>query len=233
MMWSQLKKSIKEFITPQLQKRIDIDCTCYHDAHDDVGEVWITLDGNKIFGGGYYHWYVTPLPDKLIKELAIKHGFHKDFTNAQVHSTEVEEIMKLGVQETAHITNALGNYLNTPFEESLSSKNPIFKAFAFIDRRLGKRRFEQIKLAENEHPLVKICEKNVFKKNEYLPYPTGGRGVEKTHGSLPRSACMSLSVKAKRMVRIKNVYRKTCHSSIFESFFGMEKRFRKSKNGLG
>ncbi len=156
MMWSQLKERIKEFITPQLQKRIDIYCTCYHEAHDDVGEVWITLDGNKIFGGGYYHWYVTPLPDKLIKEFIIKHGLHKDFTNAQVHSKEVEEIMKLGVQETAHITNALGNYLNTPFEKSLSSKNPIFKAFAFIDRRLGKRRFEQIALAENEHPLVKI-----------------------------------------------------------------------------
>lgn len=65
MMWSQLKGKIKDLITPELKERIDIYCTCYHDAHDDYGEVWITFDGNKVFGGGYYHWYMAPLPNEL------------------------------------------------------------------------------------------------------------------------------------------------------------------------
>ena len=64
--------------------------------------------------------------------------------------------MDSGVQETSHITRNIGNYLNTPFEESLASNNPIYRAFALIDRRLGKRRFDGIQLAEYEHPLVII-----------------------------------------------------------------------------
>lgn len=55
MMWSKLRKKIKEFFAPELRERIDVHLTYYHDAHDDDGEVWITLDGKKIFGGGYYH----------------------------------------------------------------------------------------------------------------------------------------------------------------------------------
>jgi hypothetical protein len=158
MMWSKLRKKFKEFITPDLRKRIDVHCTCYHDAHDDYGEAWITLDGKKIFGGGYYHWYMTPIPSQteLLKEFSIGHGFHEDFYNAHIRTREVEEIMKSGVQETSHITKNIGNYINTPFDEALKSNNPIYKAFAMIDRRLGKRRFDNIKLEVYEHPLVII-----------------------------------------------------------------------------
>lgn len=66
MMWSKLRQRIKGIITQELRDRIDIHCTCYHDAHDENGEVWITLDGNKVFGGGYYHWYLTPIPHELL-----------------------------------------------------------------------------------------------------------------------------------------------------------------------
>lgn len=75
MMWSKLRKKFKGFITPDLRERIDVHLTCYHDAHDDYGEAWITLDGKKIFGGGYYHWYVTPIPIEPLKEFSI-HTMH-------------------------------------------------------------------------------------------------------------------------------------------------------------
>lgn len=156
MMWSKLRQKIKEFITPELRDRIDIHCTCYREAHDDHGEVWITLDKEKIFDGGYWHWYMTYMPKELLTEFEIQHGFHRDFYNVEIESKEVENIMKLGVHETSHITQVLGNYINTPIEESLKSNNPIYLAFAIIDRRLGKKRFQEMKLDDNEHPLIKI-----------------------------------------------------------------------------
>jgi hypothetical protein len=62
--------------------------------------------------------------------------------------------MDSGVHETSHITLNLMNYLNTHFEEILSSNNPIYRAFGIIDRRLGRRRFNLVLLQEDEHPLV-------------------------------------------------------------------------------
>jgi hypothetical protein len=156
MKWSKLRKKFKEFITPELKERIDVHMTCYHEAHDDYGEAWITLDGKKIFGGGYYHLYVTPIPTDSLNDFSIQHAFHEDFYNVQIKSKKVEEIMKHGVHETSHITNNIWNYINTPYEEALSSNNPIYKAFSLIDRRLGKRRFDKIQLNEFEHPLVII-----------------------------------------------------------------------------
>ncbi|WP_040948950.1 hypothetical protein [Gorillibacterium massiliense] len=155
-MWSKLRVKIRELITEKLRDRIDIHLTRYHDAHDDYGEIWITLDGKKIFGGGYYHWYLTPLPSELLNEFSIQHGFHEDFYKTQINSEFVKEIMELGIHETSHILINLDNYINTSFEEILNSNNPIYKAFSIIDRRLGKRRFINIQLSESEHPLVKI-----------------------------------------------------------------------------
>lgn len=155
MTWSKLRVQIKDFITLELRKRIDIHATRYHDAHDDQGEVWITVDGKKIFGGGYYHWYVNALPIE-VDQFDIQHGFHGDFFISSITSKEVKTIMDSGLHETSHITLILKKYLNTPFDEIVTSNNPIYKAFGIVDRRLGKRRFDLIRIDEELHPLVKM-----------------------------------------------------------------------------
>ena len=124
------------------------------------------MDGKKIFGGGYYHWYVNPLPIE-IEQFEVQHGFHDDFFNTHIESDKVETIMKSGLHETSHITLNLKKYLNIPFEEIIASNNPIYKAFGIIDRRLGKRRFISIEIKEEDHPLVKMfyeLRKEVFDK---------------------------------------------------------------------
>ena len=152
--WSKLRVLIKDFIVPDLRQRIDIHETRYRKAHDGYGEVWITLDGEKISGGGYYHWYMSPLPVDDAR-LDIQYGHHEDFYKPKIESRHVEEIMRSGLHETSHITSNLRNYLSTPFEEILESNNPIYKAFGIVDRRLGRRRFNNIFLCNDEHPLVK------------------------------------------------------------------------------
>lgn len=152
--WSKLRVLIRDFITPELRKRIDIHVTRYHEAHDGYGEAWVTLDGEKIFGGGYYHWYMNPLPEDISLH-SLQHGYHEDFYRPNIQSDDVKRIMNTGLHETSHITRNLQNYLNTPFSEILTSNNPIYKAFGIIDKRLGKRRFKDIEINEIEHPLVK------------------------------------------------------------------------------
>ena len=51
--------------------------------------------------------------------------------------------------------NAMRAYLEMPVKESLKSSNPLIKAFALVDRRVGKRTIEKIEVSDTEHTLVK------------------------------------------------------------------------------
>ncbi len=37
---------------------------------------WITLDGQKVLGGGYYHWYMAHIPQELISKLGFQGAYH-------------------------------------------------------------------------------------------------------------------------------------------------------------
>jgi len=42
-----------------------------------------------------------------------------------------------------------------PLSEALESSNPIIKAFALIDRRVGKRTIDKIEISDSEYTPVK------------------------------------------------------------------------------
>jgi hypothetical protein len=46
-------------------------------------------------------------------------------------------------------------YLDLSLAGALASEEPIHRALAMIDRRLGRRRFEGLRLGDNEHPIVR------------------------------------------------------------------------------
>jgi len=57
MIWSKLRKRVLSLVVPELRDRIDIHCTTYRKACDLAGEEWITIDGQRVFFGGYCHWH--------------------------------------------------------------------------------------------------------------------------------------------------------------------------------
>jgi hypothetical protein len=58
-----------------------------------------------------------------------------------------------GQHDEWSLHDALADYLNLALEDALKAKEPVHRALALIDRRLGRRRFEELQLA-NEHILV-------------------------------------------------------------------------------
>jgi hypothetical protein len=46
-------------------------------------------------------------------------------------------------------------YLEMPIKSALESPNPFIRSLAIIDRRVGKRTLEQMKIGDNEHSLVR------------------------------------------------------------------------------
>jgi len=163
-MWSKLKKKIKENIVPELQGRIDIHFTRYHSAPDEAGEVWIVVDKKKIAGGSDFNWHVS----KFMDDLSVKQRAYREFFLPIIEDQNVLKIMNLGMHYTSHIVGSLENYINTNYDLCLKANNPIYKAFAIVDRRLGKRRFYKISITDHDHDLVKAfysLRKGVFDIN--------------------------------------------------------------------
>ncbi len=59
------------------------------------------------------------------------------------------------IHDPSGITSSIRTYFDLDPQIALTSADPILKALAMIDRRIGRRTLKSIKLNENEHSLVK------------------------------------------------------------------------------
>ena len=140
MQWSKLKTRVKDFICPELKDRIDFYVTSYRESHDGADKVWITVDGEKIFSCKHY-------PHEWAEADAFRTGLRG------------EEVKYLLAEEEVHSPRNFGDamrvYLDSPIHEALESSDPLVKAFAIVDRRLGKRTLAKLEILESEHSLVR------------------------------------------------------------------------------
>jgi hypothetical protein len=155
MMWSKIRSELKELLVPELRDRVDVHCTHYRHATDNYGEAWITVDKQKVDGGGYFHWHgISPTRDMLIRQAPALFDSHPEYAKANSEDPDVWLMQHKGAFETYHIIGSLKVYLSTPYSECYGATNPIVRAFSLVDRRLGRRRFEAIVLDRQEYPLV-------------------------------------------------------------------------------
>ena len=64
------------------------------------------------------------------------------------------EVRESGLYPASEITGLLFDYIHMPFDKALTHVHPFIRAIALLDRRLGKRRWKNIDVA-NETELVK------------------------------------------------------------------------------
>jgi len=158
MRWSQIRKQVREFICPELRAIVDFHVTGYRKAHDDVGEAWITVDGNKVFGAGFYKWWnafgkLCASRDCLEPQSINNSGFA---TFSKLYRDTEQNLQNQGLYATDHLICALTDYLNMSLNDAIESKNHLTRAIAMLDRRLGKRRFSKVIIRESDLPIVKL-----------------------------------------------------------------------------
>jgi hypothetical protein len=142
MVWTKLKKTAEALLAEPLKGRIE-----YHLANYGRGvsyfmsRGWITLDGREIANFS------------TIKRVRESYKMTDEWYSTDPQTLEVLD--KNGIFTRDYMVNALKNIIGSPIEEALQSTNPIIKAFAMLDRRLGKRRLKVLSFGENEHDLVK------------------------------------------------------------------------------
>jgi hypothetical protein len=159
MKWSKLKKSVEEFFCDSLKNRIEIHLTNYRAIHEPETRFWIVCDGEEIYNISKLKWiqeyYGLAEEIREVNKCSSyedpnqKEGYYKAYDQAG------DIVNKKGIISDDYFGDSLKEYLSLPFEEALISQNPIFKALAMIDKRLGIRRLKDLELSGSEHPLVK------------------------------------------------------------------------------
>ena len=64
-------------------------------------------------------------------------------------------LREVGIFHPQDFGDAMRAYLDMPVGEALKSSDPFIKAFAMVDRRVGKRTLANLELSESEHAPVK------------------------------------------------------------------------------
>lgn len=128
MSWSKLKKQFKERIAPCLGKRIDFHTTGYRGyTGSDDGRAWITIDGEEITNMAWvWEWYTSDL-----------------------------EAGRCSVFPQRALGEAMFAYLNNSIEDALVHENQLIRALSMLDRRLGKRRLQNMDV-RTEPPLLQL-----------------------------------------------------------------------------
>jgi hypothetical protein len=140
MQWSKLKSRVKDFIRPELRERIDFHLTSYRESHDEADKVWFTVDGRRVFCCKHY-------PHRRAEEYAYHCGLRGESLEAFLREEELFHPKDFG--------DAMRAYLDMHVRDALASTDPFIKAFAMVDRRVGRRTFAKLRLSESEHELVR------------------------------------------------------------------------------
>lgn len=165
--WSKTKSTLESFLCDKLKGRIKIFATVYRKSHDGPARVWMTLDKKEIVNASdvtyavrHEELYKQLKQDQNVKEIPYHSDwgvmFHsKERQELVKASHEAEEIMKnQNVFNSYHLYSAFMDYCSLSIEQALNSENVMIRAYAMLDRRVGKRRLKELTLNEATHPLI-------------------------------------------------------------------------------
>lgn len=159
--WSGLRRRLEqEFLCDSLKGRVQYFITHYHGAPDNYGRIAIRVDGKEILQGNPYTYYrdYHILETQLKKSLEVP---HREWNGKEWNNSCDNESVEIAVKKIANhrgafeiydITNAISEYLENPIAESLASENPIIRMLAVIDRRIGKRTVDKLKVEIDKQP---------------------------------------------------------------------------------
>lgn len=148
MQWSKIRTRLRACVCPELRKRVDFHLTKYREYGSNGHEVWITVDGEKVFSASYCDYMISENVQQRKKGLRTyaegKEGIvaHESLTRAEIHDASIT-------------VYTFREYLDSDPQDALVSTDPVLKSLAIIDRRIGQRALARLSVAKGEHSLVR------------------------------------------------------------------------------
>ena len=158
MQWSKIKTRLRLLVTPALRSRVDFHLTVYRSHHNDHGgickcgkarELWITLDKVKIFRASYC---------KYAHEVSVmwREAGYSPWDRGPSQDSASRHFVRRELHDPTDVVDVLRAYLDGDPRDALRSADPIMRALAIIDGRIGVRTLEQFQIADDEHSLVRL-----------------------------------------------------------------------------
>ena len=149
MMWSKLKQRVEERFADDVKGRVEFFQTRYRKSHDQLGEFWLTIDGEKIHGVGDRTFFAAE--HVAITEILSDEDYQGTSSHAQ--RDVWDGLSKGGIESVGRFNNGLREALNMSVDELLAHEYPIMRFIGVLDKRCGKRRIAKMN-RDDEHELV-------------------------------------------------------------------------------
>jgi hypothetical protein len=149
MQWSKLRSHLHEFVAPSVRKRIDFHLINYRKLSELANEFIVTIDGERVFAASTTRHNI----ETYVKERTSRLASYGD--GPEPNEFE-KSLMRREIHAPQDITSSIRTYFDLDPHIALTSSDPILRAFAMIDKRIGRRTLKEIKLAEDDHSLVRV-----------------------------------------------------------------------------
>ncbi len=160
MKWGKIKQALEDLLADSVKDHVQYHMTTYGRRRSGaLSRAWIAWDKKELVNMSNVEWlderYALKRQIQTINDTA-NLDYAEQHKRAVMAWTEAEGILqKKGMLSRDLFVDATEEYLGLSIESALQSDNPIIKAIAMFDRRLGKRRLIEMELDAYEHPLVK------------------------------------------------------------------------------
>lgn len=143
-----MKARVERFFTDKLAGRIELRATRYHNAPDNVGRGYITIDGAEFWSMDTYMFWRAERQkiDDIVKMTGL--------APAEAQQLAWIELDNEGILSQSSYYQSLETYCNLTIEEALEANDALIRALAMIDKRLGKHRLQVLDVS-GEHPMVR------------------------------------------------------------------------------
>lgn len=178
MVWNKVKRQLEGFLTPSLVGKVEYRASGYRYTKDKPSHCFVTVDKVEVFSMTEVslgiHWYQTeqeiksdtsillPITKEDIDSVRANSGgkipeerlrfvaaSHKLTTYAKEVLSAQQQMQKTDFQKVAN------TFLTTPVENSLANDEILLNVLAIIDRRVGKKRLQNMRdTIAMKHPVV-------------------------------------------------------------------------------
>ena len=138
--WSGIRKILEQDrLAPSLRGRVSYFITRYREAHDDQGRLAILVEGKELFKANPW----SSKTGQWIDWHEVKKQFPSlDYTELATKAWNLN--LREGFGDCGDFYRAFEEYDTQDVEKSLISENPLVRAMAILDRRVGKRRLKRL-----------------------------------------------------------------------------------------
>ena len=134
--WNNLKKQMNDLLCDSLKDKITYFYTGYHEVHNAYGRATINYCKKEMVA---FSWVEMYKQEQELSQLC------SQGKNVSYSEMEMKKWMPECILCDADFINSLTIYLKTDIATSLQADNYLLRVFAYMDRRVGKRKLIKIK----------------------------------------------------------------------------------------